>query len=366
MTKTEYIPNPTSSFSDRTIDLKNLYQRLANLGFPRKFVREVILPDWWCDEFEQEKGAVVEAAAYVSQRTGIDFRTLLDADREPEFQEDRQPCYKLRQGTTKNSLAAARSMAERVGAVIAYACKPPLVSIEKIDPQVVRSQILANFKFVNLESLLDFCWQHGIPVVHTNNFPKEKGQKKFDGMVGKYGDCPVIVISKNQKSPAWLAFILAHELGHIICGHIKGSSLIDEKIDHDQLGDIEEQEADQFAMEILFGRKNAIYKNQTNLDLKSLKSYVKACSVQDHVDPALVILNYAWFKATSADTNKAKGDVWKVANVLLSNFEESEITAPQLINYQLGKHLDWENLSNDNQEFLERMTKVEGASFGGY
>lgn len=374
MTKTEYIPNSPSSLRDsprerqrhRTIDLKTLYQRLANLGFPRKYVRDVLLPDWWCDEFEQEKGAVVEAAAYISQRTGLNFKMLLDIDREPEFQEDQHPCYKLRQGTTKNSLAAARSLAERIADITAYACKPPLVSVENLDPQIARSQILETSKFVNLQSLLEFCWQYGIPVVHTNNFPKEKGQKKFDGMVGEYSDRPVIVISKNQKSPAWLAFILAHELGHIACSHIKGSSIIDEKIEHDQIGDIDEQEADQFAIEILFGRRNASYETQTNLDLKSLKSYAKTCSRSDRVDPALIVLNYAWFKANSVDTNKAKGDVWKIANVLLSNFEESDLTAPQLINYQLEKYLDWENLSNDNQEFLERMTKTKGASFGGY
>jgi Zn-dependent peptidase ImmA (M78 family) len=365
MTKTEYIPNSTSSSSDRLIDLKTLYQRLANLGFPKKFVRDVLLPDWWCDEFEQEAGAVVEAAAYIAQRTGLNFRMLLDVDREPEFQEDRYSCYKLRQGTTKNNLATARSLAERVAAITSYACKPPLVSVEKLDPQIVRSQILENSEFVNLQSLLDFCWQHGISVVHTNNFPKEKGQKKFDGMVGKYGDRPVIVISKNQKSPAWLAFILAHELGHIVCGHIKNSSIIDEKIEHHQTEDTDEQEADQFAIEILFGRRNASYKEQTK-DLKSLKSYVKACSIQDRVDPALIVLNHAWFKANSVDTKESKDKSWQEANVLLTNFKESDITAPQLINYQLRKHLDWENLSNDHQEFLERMTKIEGTSFGGY
>lgn len=366
MTKTEYIPNSPSSLSDRTPDLKTLYQRLANLGFPRKYVRDVLLPDWWCDEFEQEKGAVVEAAAYISQRTGLNFRNLLDIDREPEFQEDQHPCYKLRQETTKNSLAAARSLAERIAAITAYACKPPLVSVENLDPQIARSQILETSEFVNLQSLLDFCWRHGIPVVHTNNFPKEKGQKKFDGMVGKYGDRPVIVISKNQKSPAWLAFILAHELGHIVCGHIKGSSIIDEEIKHHKTEDKQEQEADQFAIEILFGRRNASYETQTNLDLKSLKSHVKACSVQDDVDPALIVLNYAWFKANSVNTKEAKGKLWQEANVLLTNFKESDIIAPQLINHQLQKYLDWGNLSHDHQEFLERMTKIEGASFGGY
>ena len=58
MTKTEVRPE--------TIDLKALFSRMNALGFPKDFVSSTLLPSWWCEEFEQTKGAVVEAAAYIS------------------------------------------------------------------------------------------------------------------------------------------------------------------------------------------------------------------------------------------------------------------------------------------------------------
>jgi len=366
MTKTEYIPDAALSVSDRTIDIKVFYQRLASLGFQRKFVKDVLLPDWWCDEFEQQKGAVIEAAAYVSRRVGFDFKTLLDPEKEIAFQEGRHSCYKLRKGTEEKNLAIARSMTEKVADVTAYACEIPLQSLENLDAQAVRSQILETGQLVTLESLLDFCWKLGIPVVHTNNFPKVTGQKKFDGMVGEYGDRPVILISNNRKSPAWLAFILAHELGHILCGHVKGSSIIDEyildmnePIDFDDDSQRQELEANRFAVELLFGHENAKYDTPLNLSPVSLVNHAKDNAQKDLVNPASIVLNYAWFKEKMATTEKAKKSIWAITGEALKSFEKQTITAKEIINRELVKHLDWRNLSGDNQEFLERMTGVE-------
>jgi Zn-dependent peptidase ImmA (M78 family) len=357
MTKTEYISEATSPLSDRTIDITTFYQRL----------------DWWCDDFEKQKGAVVEAAAYVSRRVGLDFKALLDPDKDLAFQEGRQPRYKLRKGTEKSNLAIARSMAERLADVAAYACEIPLQTVENLTAQTVRSQILQVSEFVTLTSILGFCWELGIPVVHVSKFPTVKGQKKFDGMVGEYSDRPVILIGNNRKSPAWLAFILAHELGHIICGHVKGSSIIDEHIldidEHSDLDDDDkrqELEADHFAVELLFGRENARYDTPSNLSPVLLVNHAKDNAQKDRVNPASIVLNYAWFKGKMATTEKDKKSIWAITGEALKTFEDQPLTARQIINREMVKYLDWENLSSDNQELLERMTGLEEALLATY
>jgi Zn-dependent peptidase ImmA (M78 family) len=358
MTKTECISGAAPSSGDRAVDIKAFYQRLAGLGFPRKFVREVLLPDWWCDEYEQQGGAVVEAAAYVSRRTNFDFSALLDEEQALFLREGGNPCYKVRQGTQEGSLTNARAMAERVAELIAYACTQPLRSFENLDAEAIREEILSGSDFVTLENLLIFSWESGIPVIHTNCFPTGTGQKKFDGMVGEYGDRPVILISNNRKSSAWLAFIVAHELGHIVCGHVKGSSIIDEKIEPNEQEDEQELEADQFAIEVLFGRKNASYYCLENLSAASLISYANAWCKLENVNPASVILNYAWFKDKMATSKTRKNAVWAIAHTALTEFEGESI-ASQVINRELEQRLAWETLSSDNQEFLERMTGIE-------
>jgi len=370
MTKTEVRPE--------TIDLKALFSRMNALGFPKDFVSSTLLPSWWCEEFEQTKGAVVEAAAYISRRTSLDFRALLSTDELVTLPETVRHKYKLREGTQKAELKPAQAIADRVAEVVSYACIQPVKNIEGLTAQEIRAEILKNYPCVNLESLLDFCWKNGVPVVHLNHFPKrprikkseepcepQPQQKKFDGMVGYFRanleqtvNRPVIAIGKNEKSHAWLSFILAHEIGHIVCGHVTEESIIDEKITPEPSDDPQEVEADEFAITLLFGRKNASYYSLKNLNAPALTQYAQNYAESDRVDAGAVVLNHSWYKAQIAKDNEEKAIAWKIARASLKSVEKQS-NAPAYINSYLVDTLDWENLSDDTQEFLERMTEIE-------
>lgn len=120
----------------------------------------------------------------------------------------------------------------------------------------IRTKILSDRQYIDLESVLNFCWNHGIPVVHFHEFPK--GIKKFQGMVACFDKRPVIIISPKDKSFAKLLFIVLHELGHIYKNHLNNNILIDEKV---KLGnsDDEEVEANEFAIELMFGQPSKSY-----------------------------------------------------------------------------------------------------------
>jgi hypothetical protein len=34
------------------VRMADFYERLADVGLPKSFVRKQGLPDWWCDEYE--------------------------------------------------------------------------------------------------------------------------------------------------------------------------------------------------------------------------------------------------------------------------------------------------------------------------
>ncbi|WP_337906885.1 ImmA/IrrE family metallo-endopeptidase [Iningainema tapete] len=122
----------------------------------------------------------------------------------------------------------------------------------------MRDEILKTRQIINIEGLLEFCWNHGIPVVHFDGFPTTQEVHKFDGMVAFVAQRPVIVISINRCSPARLLFILAHELGHIIKGHVNNYAIVDEEIDPESI-DVEEIEANEFASELLLCRDIEYY-----------------------------------------------------------------------------------------------------------
>jgi Zn-dependent peptidase ImmA (M78 family) len=340
------------------IDIKAFYERLAQFGLKERYVREKLLPDWWDKEFEKTQGAVVEAAAYVSGRINLDITSLLQVDTQPKFKETCKHSFKVREGTGKDQLIVVQGMADRIAELITYACIPNAKSLDGISAITIRDEILTTERFVTLEGLLKFCWHYGVPVAYSNKFPN--GQKKFDGMVGCFYERPAIVISRKHTSPAWLSFILAHELGHIVKGHVKDMPIIDQDIKPDAgETDIQEIEANDFAVELLFGKKEADYSIPSKLASAALVNYAQECSEKDAVDPSAVILNYAWHKANLATTKRERGIVWATATNSLKVLEES-VSAPLVTinSYLTQQHLDWDRLSDDNQEYLELMIEV--------
>ncbi|BAZ13534.1 hypothetical protein NIES4071_53730 [Calothrix sp. NIES-4071] len=225
--------------SQAQMKMETLYERLSAIGLPEKFIREQALPDWWDSEFEDTGGAVVEAAAYISRRLNLDINSLLAPSSTPTFKRSCVARFKTKQGVVVNELLVAHCIAARIAEMVAFACTTEL----KLLPEsalFVRNKILEDRDFVDMFGLLQFCWSCGIPVVHFDRYPKS--QDKFDGMVASFDHRPVIVISLNRSSRAWLAFILAHELGHIIKGHASNTIFVDERVLLES-SDVEEVEA---------------------------------------------------------------------------------------------------------------------------
>lgn len=332
------------------INMATLYERLSEIGFSEKFVREKALPDWWDEEFEATPGAVVEATAYVSRRLNLDIASLLQPEAAPAFKRAYDAKFKTQQGTDSQQLKVAQCMAARVAEMVAYACVPECKPLPK-SALNVRNEILKTHNFVNLEGLLEFCWNYGIPVVHFDEFPPSKGVRKFDGMVGCFYNRPVIVISLKHRTQARLLFILAHELGHIIKGHIQGASIVDEEIEPESI-DIEEIEASEFAVELLLGKPDMGYYTPRIFSGDSLATYAQRNSIRDNVDPGVVVLNYAWSKASLAATKTERGIIWATASKALKIIE-GDVDAPTQINRYVQTYLDLDKLDGDSQDYLE-------------
>jgi Zn-dependent peptidase ImmA (M78 family) len=335
-------------------EMKTFYERLSVVGFPEKFIREKALPDWWDEEFEATPGVVLEAAAYVSRRLNLDIKSLLKTEATPTFKQSCQPKFKTKQGTETQNILVAKCMAERIAEMIAYACVPEFKPLPN-SPKFVHDEIMQKRAYVDLEGLLEFCWNYGIPVVHFDEFPKSQELHKFDGMVGFAYERPVIVISSSRHSPAWLLFILGHELGHIIKGHLNGNSIVDEEVNPESQ-DIEEIEANEFAVELLLGRPDMTYYTPRCLSGEQLAIYAQNISERDDVDPGVVALNYAWGKANQTTDKETKRINWATARKALKIIEGTAV-APQQINRYARNYLKLDKLDEDSQDYLELVLK---------
>jgi hypothetical protein len=161
----------------------------------------------------------------------------------------------------------------------------------------------------------------------------------------------VVVISKDQKQPAWLLFILAHELGHIALGHCRdeGEVLVDAEIDRGSR-DREEEEANRFALELLTGDDEvSVVASRRWPAADELLRFTRRVGAENHIDPGFLVLNYAYSMGPS---------FWPVANAAL-NLMDPNPNAPALIRQKLAERLDWSRLPTEGSEFLMRITEAE-------
>ena len=338
------------------IEMATLYERLAQIGFNKKFIEDKALPDWWEQDCEATSGAVVEAAAYISRRLNLDLCSLLNIDAQLKFKNLYQPKFKKQQNTDCEELTVSHCLAARIAELTAYACKTEYKPIDNYSVAQIRNEILSNRQYIDLEGILHFCWNYGIPVVHFNEFPK--GVKKFHGMVAPFQQRPAIVISLKDDSPAKLLFIVLHELGHIFKNHLNGTVLIDEKV---KLGDFDEEEveANDFAVELMFGQPYKSYDSfKKYITGEQLSQLALNISKIENVDPGSAIMNISWHRYNRATNKKEQNVIWSTARKALAIIE-GDVNAPIVINTCLKHYLDWTKLNEDNQEYLALMTGLK-------
>lgn len=235
---------------------KIIYDNLKAFGLTRAQVRK-LLPKWWSAEAEAYPDGLAELCMLISRRLSLDAGALLTGEVRRKSNAV-SLAYKHNSNATAQSLQGATSIALAVADAVAAAMLGTPLVLPKSAGAFASQARHEGGGIVSMESLIKTCWKSGIPIVPIPNLPV--GIKKMDGAVIKVGERPVILISKKKSSRAWLAFILAHELGHIGCGHLdRVGSIIDVSLqeqttyDTGASADSHEREADDYALEIFGG-----------------------------------------------------------------------------------------------------------------
>ncbi len=327
--------------------MQGLYQRLRSLGFDTPYVRNEAMSDWWDDEAASTPAGYQEGLMLLSRHLGISLRSLQDETQPLELR-DFGPCnFKRSPGKTADDLAIPRAICTRAAQIAAASFESSWQGGVPASGARIRENILSKGKpWVGLGALVDWCWSIGIPVLHISDFPNKT--KKMDGMAALVDGRPVIVLCKNQKQNAWLLFILAHELGHVIHGHIEQNGVLVDGEVSSSSEDPQEAEADATAVEILTGDSNCRFHSGGQwLKANELASRAKSYGKENQIAPGHVVLNYC---------NSKGKNFYGLANNAL-NIIAPNADAPQLIYEKMVAHLDWGGLPEDSSEFLKRIAK---------
>jgi hypothetical protein len=331
---------------NRQID--TIFGSLESAGFPR-ILQSILLPEWVTPEVLSDATVSSEIAAILAKRLGLRTSPLFAASPRVESLRRRDIKYKRSIPNKSKNLTAATSIAISVAESVASACRVEFSPLTG-SADALRKEVLASFpgKWLGLRNLLMTCWSHGVPVVYLAGLGQ--GVAKMDGMVVYTGDRPVIILSKVSPLWAWQLFILAHEVAHVVLGHVApGEILVDEELSEASYAldnDLDERAADRFAIELLNGRPNATYTPSENrANFRELADVAYEFGKANQIDPGHIVLNFA--------NQSGKWDVGIAAAKVLQG---ENPPASVVISEAMWRGIDPEALPMDTIEFLGRVT----------
>jgi Zn-dependent peptidase ImmA (M78 family) len=322
--------------------MHSIYAKLSNTGFKKSFVQS-LLPEWWDDDIAKDPSGLQQASLVLGKLLSVRPETLWSEQIGIVLSIPLERKFKHRAGTNENALdiacAIAYSAARLALRAFKHEYRPELV----VDAAQLRSQVISQNTWVGLAEILKYCTEIGIPVLYLNHFPS--GTKKMDGLAFEVDGRPVIALTVSKKH-GYLAFDLAHELGHIALGHVSGNKcVIDQKIDREP-EDEDEKSANRFALELLTGTPDCtIVPTGRNLNGQELAAAALRYGTNNMVDPLHVALNYGY--ATRH---------WGSANIALSKLAGNQLDDQTLVNSKLFSNIDSEYLSDDDLVTLEKLS----------
>lgn len=330
---------------------KAIYDALKVLGLTRAQVRR-LLPEWWTPAMEEKPDGVTELCLLISRRLDVDFQALTQGA--VARRDAKAPvAYKHASGADVATLQAATCVATALSQSVLSALPAGSSSLPASPKDfAARCKEVGN-GIVSLASMVEACWQLGVPVIPLPNLPV--GVRKMDGAVVKVGDRLAIVISKKKSSRAWLGFILAHEIGHLACGHLSGSgSIIDVSLQEqatyevDSGADRQERQADEFALALLGGKlvDTTVSRWPGHVAPVTLAVNAKKAAASCGVEPGHLVLRFAF-----------KTKRWAEAMIAL-NYLQEDGNAELVMQQGLHRHLDLDRVADDMRDFIAQVTGI--------
>lgn len=324
--------------------IKDLYKRIEkDTGFTRSYLHKVVLPEWWDDEIALNPAGFAQGCGYIARRLGLDLGELRSGGKIhlPELKNCNAKFFK-NIDAPEYQILKAQLVASRIAAIAAYGAKKTYTPTRLTASEIRNSLLSTGIKWIGLEVLLDYCWGNGIPVIYAEKLPP----KKMSGLALSVKDRPVIVLSKAYKYPSQQLFVLAHELGHIMCGHTNNNQIvvdIEVVIDSKKNISDEEKEATDFAKELISGNSMTDYTAKQFLTADNLASAAKKLGVSTNVNPAYIALNYAHKKA------------FMPVGIGALKLLEPEANALSILRAKMLENLDETILPEESIEFLRRV-----------
>lgn len=336
----------------KTSNRQRLRRELRQAGITRSAI-DAVWPDWWSNEAEDSPSAVAELRYTIARRLGMSPASLMDGH--PRFLWRDEARFKslAAQGSGEHAALASYGFAV---ARHALAAAPSGAALEVEDAQALRGLLQESLGEVTVLSLLSLCWSTGIPVVALRLFPLR--YKRMQAMTVRLEGRCAILVGQDVHYLAPLAHVLAHELGHVVLGHLpEGAAIVDiESSLVKGSDDSEEVSADLFALETMTGNPHPeIEVSDRDFSARQLAVAAIEASASSGIDPGTLALS------AGHETGR-----WRQAYGALKLISPGRQPVTDNVNQIARQQFNWGEISPEGREFLETVMGESGrASHAG-
>jgi transcriptional regulator with XRE-family HTH domain len=335
---------------DQPISVEVLLKKLEGLGLEKDFVLRRMVPERLRTAMERGESApdmeniAVQWASSMARVFRVNVRDLFRAG-PVEINESAVVAgrFKLPANFAKTKFAAYTVYAHYLALLMLQATPDLMTSPIPASWKHVRRQILARYSELNLNSVVSYCWDMGIPVLPL----RDPGI--FHGATWRVQGRNVIVVKQQTKSEArWMTDIL-HEVRHAA----ENPDLSENSaIEFDPRSDaytksVDEEIATDFAADVLLNGKAEELAEECatacSRRMEWLKTSVHKVATRNGVRED-VLANYLAYRlanegqdwwATAMAMQRTNDDVWKL------------VREPALL------RLDWSRLAPPDRELLQ-------------
>jgi len=197
-------------------------------------------------------------------------------------------------------------------------------------------------------------WSVGIPVVHLRVFPWP--QKRMSAMSLRRGSRHAILLAKDSMYPAQIAFYLAHELAHVLLGHLAKNSVVVDLDDAELTpadADPEEAAADAFALELLSGesRPKVLASTPCEASAAGLGDAALGASKELRIEPGTLALCFGYSTGN-----------WRIANAAMAHIYSTAKPVWREVNQVALRELSLDQVADDFQPYLMAVLGGIGAT----
>lgn len=300
-------------------------------------------PSWWTDAAADSGSARAELTYTVARRLGMSPRALMDEETEFVWRDDAK--FKRLSAAAPLEQQALVGWGSGVARIVLRATPEGLPVLETADS--LRGAVLADARQVGLQEIVTVCWAVGVPVLSLAVLPLAR--KRMQAMSVRIGDRYVILIAQSSQYTSALCFTVAHELGHIMLGHMPSSGAVIDLGDDDDLawqtGDAEEEAANRFGLRLLTGRERPrVSTASERYSARQLASAVVVAGSSERIEPGVLALCFGW------ETGR-----WDKAYGALKLIPPGAGQWASRLNQLARTQMRWSDLSAEDADYLDRI-----------